>query len=80
MAPHCSAFEVQRQSDEAEYLIAPGRIGVGRRIEQLTDEPRDVFAVEEVGRGRAFVAAVNSAIHGEGNAEAHYLALLLDFE
>jgi hypothetical protein len=36
-----SAFEVQRQSDEAEYLIAPRRIGVGRGIEQLTDEPRD---------------------------------------
>jgi hypothetical protein len=59
---------------------APGGIGVGCRVEQLTDEPRDVVAVEEVGGGRAFVAAVKSASHGEGNAEAHHLALLLDFE
>jgi hypothetical protein len=38
-----SAFEVQHQSDEAKHLIAPRRIGVGRRIEQLTDESPAMF-------------------------------------
>jgi len=75
-----SACEVQRRSDEAEDLIVPRRIGVGRGIEQVTDEPRDVFAVEQVGGGRAFVTAVKSTLHGEGNAKAHHLALLVDLE
>jgi hypothetical protein len=43
-------------------------------------KPCDVLAAEQVAGSQAFVAAVTSAIHGEGNAEPDHLAVLVDLE
>jgi hypothetical protein len=47
-----------------DQLLAVGAAAVGqlaplKRVEQLADEPRDVFAVEQVGGGRTFGSAMN---------------------
>jgi hypothetical protein len=73
-------LEVQRQSDEAEDLVPPGWVGVSGGVDELTDQPSDVLAIEQARCGEAFVSTVKPAAHREGDAEADHLALLLDLK
>jgi hypothetical protein len=73
-------LQVQRQANQAEDLIPPGWIGISSGFEELTDQPSDVLAVEQVGGGGAFVPAVKSASHRYSNTKADYLTLLLDLK